>query len=83
MFHIIMNNSRINKIAKKFSILIKKAEEEEEDYNEETTVWHITGLNSANNIMQNGFVPQPTNHGPGVSVSINKQSAAGLLKVVR
>jgi len=58
-------------------------EEGEEDYNEETTVWHITGLNSASNIMQNGFIPQPTNHGLGVSVSINKQSAAGLLKAAQ
>lgn len=46
---------------------------------QESVVWHITSKKSADNIMRNGFMPQPTSKGNGVSVSVSRQAARGLL----
>lgn len=43
-------------------------------------IWHVTSLENANNIMQNGFKPQHTNKGMGVSFSVIASSARGLLR---
>jgi hypothetical protein len=44
-----------------------------------STVWHITSKRSADSIMRQGFVAQPTRMGRGVSVSTGKVSAKALL----
>lgn len=50
---------------------------------EASTVWHITSKKSAENIMRAGFEPQQTTKGSGVSVSVSKPAAKGLLKTAQ
>jgi hypothetical protein len=48
-------------------------------------VWHVTDVDSANDIMANGFraLSQKQDGTPGLSVSINPRSAASLLRALQ
>lgn len=46
----------------------------------EHIVWHITDIDSAQNILHNGFTPQKTDKGLGVSVSVAVKSAQAMLR---
>lgn len=50
---------------------------------DKATVWHITSKKSADNIVRGGFKPQQTMKGSGVSVSVSKPAAKGLLATAR